>query len=69
MLAGDAIVNYRTVASFANEEAIILKYEEMLNEQRDIAFGDHHKAGLAFGFSQFSMQFIFAALFYAGAKI
>lgn len=27
LLAGDAINNYRTVASFANEEAIIKKYE------------------------------------------
>ena len=30
LLAGDAINNYRTVASFANEEAIIQKYEEMI---------------------------------------
>lgn len=30
LLAGDAINNYRTVASFANEEAIIEKYEEMI---------------------------------------
>lgn len=30
LLAGDAINNYRTVASFANEEAIIKKYEEMI---------------------------------------
>ena len=26
LLAGDAIVNYRTVASFANEETIIAQY-------------------------------------------
>ena len=32
LLAGDAINNYRTVASFANEEAIIRKYEEMVLE-------------------------------------
>lgn len=30
LLAGDAINNYRTVASFANEEAIVQKYEEMI---------------------------------------
>tara|TARA_B110000285_G_C14842273_1_gene475915 strand:- start:540 stop:731 length:192 start_codon:yes stop_codon:yes gene_type:complete len=30
LLAGDAINNYRTVASFANEEAIISKYEEII---------------------------------------
>ena len=30
LLAGDAINNYRTVASFANEEAIVKKYEEMI---------------------------------------
>ena len=30
LLTGDAINNYRTVASFANEEAIVKKYEEMI---------------------------------------
>jgi len=30
LLAGDAINNYKTVASFANEEAIINKYEQMI---------------------------------------
>lgn len=33
MLAGDAILNYRTVASFAQEEKIIKKYEELLEKQ------------------------------------
>jgi ATP-binding cassette subfamily B (MDR/TAP) protein 1 len=33
------------------------------------SYYENHKAGLAFGFSQFSMMFIFAALFYSGAKI
>jgi len=35
LLAGDAIINYRTIASFGNEEAIVLKYEEMLNKTLD----------------------------------
>jgi ATP-binding cassette subfamily B (MDR/TAP) protein 1 len=69
LLAGDAIINYRTVASFANEEGIIDKYEEMLVQNLEQTYTENHKAGLAFGFSQFSMMFIFAALFYSGAKI
>ena len=32
MLAGDAILNYRTVATFAQEEKIIQKYEELLQK-------------------------------------
>lgn len=69
LLAGDAIINYRTVASFANEEAIIKKYEEMLTTTLKSQYMGNHKAGIAFGFSQFAMMFIFAALFYSGGKI
>lgn len=69
LLAGDAIINYRTVASFANEEAIVRKYEEMLSTTLSKQYMGNHKAGIAFGFSQFSMMFIFAALFYSGGKI
>lgn len=69
LLAGDAIINYRTVASFANEEAIVAKYEEMLLSTLNKQYKENHKAGIAFGFSQFSMMFIFAALFYSGGKI
>lgn len=69
LLAGDAILNYRTVASFANEDIIVEKYEKLLLEQHAKAIAQHHKTGLAFGFSQFSQYMIFAALFYSGAKI
>ena len=51
LLAGDAINNYRTVASFANEEAIVQKYEEMVREQYEESISKSHFAGLAFGFS------------------
>jgi ATP-binding cassette subfamily B (MDR/TAP) protein 1 len=32
LLAGDAILNYKTIASFANEEAIVAKFEEYIVE-------------------------------------
>lgn len=51
LLAGDAIINYRTVASFANEEAIVRKYEEILTENLNKSFWENHKAGIGFGFS------------------
>jgi len=51
MLAGDAILNYRTVASFAQEEKIIKKYEELLEKQISQSMKEHHKAGVAYGFS------------------
>lgn len=41
----------------------------MLLETVNKNYRGNHKAGLAFGFSQFSMMFVFAALFYSGGKI
>lgn len=51
LLAGDAIINYRTVASFANDEAIVRKYESLLQEQLLDVHVNNFKAGIAFGFS------------------
>ena len=69
LLAGDAINNYRTVASFANEEAIVKKYEQMVTEQFESAVKQNHIAAVAFGFSQFVQFAVFAGLFYAGAMV
>ena len=69
LLAGDAINNYRTVASFANEEAMVKKYEQMVTEQFESAVKQNHIAAVAFGFSQFVQFAVFAGLFYAGAMV
>lgn len=69
LLAGDAIINYRTVASFANEEVLVAKYEEILQKTIDGSWFEHQKAGIAFGFSQWSIMCTFSALFYAGGII
>lgn len=69
LLAGDAMTNYRTVASFANDEAIVAKYEEILRENIRQSVSTNIKAGLAFGFSQFSIMCVFSALFYSAGKL
>ncbi len=37
LLAGDAIINYRTVASFANEDQILKDYDRMLEGPVQVA--------------------------------
>jgi len=69
MLAGDAILNYRTVASFAHEERIVERFKKLLEAPVKKSVGQHNLAGLAFGFSQFMTYFIFGGLFWAGFKI
>ena len=53
LLAGDAILNYRTVASLAEEDLILQKYSEMLEGPMQIAARKAHLMGFIYGFSQF----------------
>lgn len=69
MLAGDAIVNYRTVASFGQEEKIVQKYKELLGSNINAALRQHHYGAIAYGFGQFVQYLVFAGLFWAGQLI
>ena len=53
MLAGDSIVNYRTVASFGNEEMILDDYKKFLDGPLQRVASKSHQIGIIFGFSQF----------------
>nr|AAK19598.2 putative ABC transporter [Sterkiella histriomuscorum] len=67
LLAGDAILNYRTVASFGYEDQLIRDYSKLLDGPRKIAQKRAHVIGVIFGFSQFVQYAVFAALYYFGA--
>ena len=51
LLAGDAILNYRTVAGLGNEDIIIEQYDKYLDTPVKKASKRAHYAGIAFGFS------------------
>lgn len=53
LLAGDAIANYRTVASFAHDEVIVAEFESLLAGPAKKAERTAHMTGFLFGFSQF----------------
>ena len=68
LLAGDAIMNYRTVASFAHEQQIIKDYSSLLEAPRKAAVLQANKIGGAYGFSQFVLYGSISCMFYAGAQ-
>ena len=68
MLAGDAILNYRTVASFGTEDQLIADYDRLLDGPLRVAVSKCHVIGLAFGFTQFIKFAVFAVLYYAAAQ-
>jgi ABC-type transport system involved in Fe-S cluster assembly fused permease/ATPase subunit len=51
LLAGDLIMNYRTVASFANEDQLVNDYSRLLEGPVNIAMRKCHLIGMVFGFS------------------
>jgi ATP-binding cassette, subfamily B (MDR/TAP), member 1 len=67
LLAGDSIMSYRTVASFAHEEKILSDYQTLLEEPHAKVFKSAHFTGFIYGFSQFFIYGSIASLFYGGA--
>ena len=53
LIAGDAISNYRTVASFAHDEVIVNQYDRYLEPSSKKEIKKAHLIGMAYGFSQF----------------
>ncbi len=68
LLAGDTILNYRTVASFGHDYLIIKEYDKMVEEPLQQSFKKAQTIGFWFGFSQFVQNAVFALLYWAGAK-
>lgn len=54
LLAGDAIMNYRTVASLAADKQIVKKYDQYLEQPVRAAIRKSYHIGFWFGFSQFA---------------
>jgi len=50
-MAGDCIANYRTLASFANEDVIIKEYTSYLEEEKKDGLKKAFKVGFFYGFS------------------
>lgn len=67
LLAGDAILNYRTVASFGHENQIINDYDSMLEGPVNVAKSKSHSIGFIFGFTQFIQYGVPSLLYYTAA--
>lgn len=68
LLAGDAINNYRTVASFGHDNLIVDEYTRYIDFPTRSAIKKAHCIGFWFGFSQFVQNAVFALLYWAGAQ-
>ena len=68
LLAGDAILNYRTVASFGHDYLIVELYDRYISSPFQSAVKKAHCIGFWFGFSQFVQNAVFALLYWAGAE-
>lgn len=69
LLAGDAIANFKTVQSFANEDLIVAKYEEFFAPVNALTLRTNMKIGFGFGLSQLTQFGAFAAMFYAAGHL
>jgi ABC-type multidrug transport system fused ATPase/permease subunit len=68
LLAGDTILNYKTVASFGYDYLIIKEYDKMVEEPIKESFKKAQIIGFWYGFSQFIQNAVFALLYWSGAK-
>jgi len=67
LIAGDAILNYRTVASFGYDNLIIGEYDKLIEGPMRTSIKKAQCIGFWFGFSQFVQNAVFALLYFAGA--
>jgi ATP-binding cassette, subfamily B (MDR/TAP), member 1 len=69
VLAGDAIMNYRTVASFGSADQIIKEYDRLMEGPVRLYLKKAHFIGISFGFGNLSMFITWAILYYSAAKM
>jgi ATP-binding cassette subfamily B (MDR/TAP) protein 1 len=69
ILAGDAIMNYRTVASFAHEEKLVGDFRNLLAAPIGKVVRASHWTGIVYGLSQFTIYAQISAFFYGGAVL
>jgi hypothetical protein len=53
--------------SFGNDEMVLKKYDELMAEAHKTAIKKAHVIGFMYGFSQFTQNALFSALYYAMA--
>jgi len=53
LLAGDSILNYRTVASFGHDDIIVNEYDKLIEGPMKLSIKKAECIGFWFGFSQF----------------
>ena len=51
LMAGDAILNHKTVASFANEKILVAHFKDLLERPKKKAIRRAHLVGVVYGFS------------------
>ncbi|WZZ05452.1 hypothetical protein YC2023_091373 [Brassica napus] len=68
-VASDAVGSIRTVASFCAEEKVIEMYKKRCEETIKSGMKQGLVAGLGFGLSFFVLYSVYAACFYAGARL
>ena len=62
----EAVLNYRTVCSFGNQETLLQAYEKRLEKPWKTAIKKGNLSGLIFGSSQFCIYFVYAVVFFVG---
>ena len=67
LLAGDSILNYRTVASFGHDNLLVKEYDVLTEGPVKTSVKKAQCIGFWFGFSQFVQNAVFSLLYWAGA--
>eukprot|EP01132_Coremiostelium_polycephalum_P000417 gene417-527_t len=68
-VASEAIGGIRTIASFTCEEKVLKNFKEALKEPMRLSFRKSNISGLAFGFSQCTLFFIYTLAYWYGGKL
>ena len=63
VVIGDAITNFKTVASIANHGPIVAKYDEINMKRCTLEAKEANCEGIQFGFSEFMKNFAFGIIY------
>ena len=69
LLAADSIANYKTIASFTCDEAILNEFNELLEKPKQKDLKNGHGHGCAYGFSQCVSNAIMAVLYLSAIEM
>jgi ABC-type transport system involved in Fe-S cluster assembly fused permease/ATPase subunit len=69
VIAGDAILNYRTVIAFGTAERIVSEYDRLLEGPVQVTIKKARQIALLYGFSRFIEDGVYGLLFFAAAQM